>query len=280
MVEVGRFNRLKVVKAVPFGLYLDGDDWGEVLLPSRFVPKGCQVGDVVEVFLYLDSEDEIIATTQRPRAKLGGFAFLEVVDVNPVGAFLDWGLDKDLLAPRPEQRRPMEIGKSYIVYVKRDGEGRLVASSKIDRFLDKLPARFKPGEEVSLLIAEQSDLGTKAIVNDSHWGLIHKADIFQQLRYGKRMRGYIKRVRPDGKIDLALSRGGQGKIDDLGSDLLARLRKSGGFLALHDKSPAEEIQRVLGVSKKSFKSAVGQLYKRRLIVIEADGIRLVENNDK
>ena len=276
MVEVGRFNRLKVVKAVPFGLYLDGDDWGEVLLPSRFVPKGCQVGDVVEVFLYLDSEDEIIATTQRPRAKLGGFAFLEVVDVNPVGAFLDWGLDKDLLAPRPEQRRPMEIGKSYIVYVKRDGEGRLVASSKIDRFLDKLPPRFKPGEEVSLLIAENSDLGTKAIVNDAHWGLIHKGDIFQELRYGKRMRGYIKRVRRDGKIDLVLSRAGHDGISDLSGDLLDRLRKSGGFLALHDKSSAEEIKRVLGVSKKSFKSAVGRLYKRRLITIEENGIRLVE----
>ena len=276
MVEVGRFNRLKVVKAVPFGLYLDGDDWGEVLLPSRFVPKGTEVGDVVEVFLYFDSEDEIIATTQRPRAKLGGFAFLEVVDGNPVGASLDWGLDKDLLAPRPEQRRPMEIGKSYIVYVKRDGEGRLVASSKIDRFLDKLPPRFKPGEEVSLLIAEPSDLGTKAIVNDAHWGLIHKADIFQELRYGKRMRGYIKRVRRDGKIDLVLSRAGYDGVSDLSDDLLARLRKSGGFLALHDKSPAEEIKRVLGVSKKSFKSAVGRLYKRRLITIEANGIRLVE----
>ena len=280
MVEVGRFNRLRVVKQVPFGLYLEGGQWGEILLPNRFVPAGTRVGNVVEVFLYFDSEDEIIATTQRPRARLGEFAYLKVIDRNRIGAFLDWGLDKDLLAPAPEQRRPMEIGKSYIVYVKQDGEGRLVASSKIDRFLDKLPARFKPGEEVSLLIAEETDLGTKAIVNDAHWGLVHKADIFQQLHYGKRMRGYVKRVRRDGKIDLVLSRGGHDGIGDLSTEILARPRKSGGFLALHDKSSAEEIQRVLGVSKKSFKSAVGQLYKRRLIVVESGGIRLVEQNDK
>ena len=278
MVEVGRFNRLKVVKEVPFGLYLDGDDWGEILLPSRFVPKGATVGDVLEVFLYFDSEDDIIATTQRPRASLGRFAFLEVIDINPVGAFLDWGLDKDLLAPRPEQRRPMQTGKSYIVYVKLDGEGRLVASSKIDRFLDKLPPRLKAGEEVSLLIAEPSDLGTKVIVNDAHWGLIHQADIFQELRYGKRMRGYVKRVRRDGKIDIALNRTGHAKVNDLGTEILTRLRKSGGFLPLHDKSSPEEIKRVLGVSKKSFKSAVGHLYKQRLIQIEEKGIRLTEES--
>ena len=276
MVEVGRFNRLKVVKEVAFGLYLDGDDWGEILLPNKFVPKGTQVNDVLEVFLYFDSEDEIIATTQRPRAQRGRFAFLEVIDVNPVGAFLDWGLDKDLLAPRPEQRRPMQIGKSYIVYVKQDGEGRLVASSKIDRFLDQRPPRWERGDEVSLLIAEETDLGTKAIVNDSHWGLIHKADIFQQLRYGKRMRGYIKQLRGDGKIDLMLSKTGKEKIGDLGGDILALLRKRGGFLALHDKSSPEEIKRTLGTSKKSFKSAIGHLYKKRLIRIESDGIRLVE----
>ncbi|GAB6043924.1 CvfB family protein [Endothiovibrio diazotrophicus] len=278
MVEVGRFNRLRVVKEVPFGRYLEGEEWGEILLPNRFVPAGTRVGDVVEVFLYFDSEGEIIATTQRPRAKLGEFAYLQVIDRSQAGAFLDWGLDKDLLAPVPEQRRPMEIGKSYIVHVKQDGEGRLVASSKIDRFLDRSPPRLKPMDEVTLLVAERTELGVKVIVDDSHWGLIHNDDLFQEPRYGKRMRGYVKRVRSDGKIDVVLNRRGEERIGDLGSEILARLRKNGGFLALHDKSAPEEIQRVLGVSKKSFKEAIGHLYKQRKIVIEAAGIRLLESD--
>lgn len=274
MIRVGQFNRLKVIKEVPFGIYLDGDDWGEILLPGKFVPKGTQVNDVIEVFVYFDSEDKIIATTQRPRTRLGNCAFLKVIDVNSVGAFLDWGLDKDLLVPGPEQQRPMEKDKSYIVYVKQDNKGRIIASSKLDHFLDKSPARFKQGEEVSLLIAEITELGNKVIINDRHWGLIHSGDIFQSLSYGKRIPGYIKTVREDGKIDVSLRKMGQDSIHELAERILTELHKNGGFLALHDKSSPVDIQRALGESKKSFKSAIGNLYKRGEISIESTGIRL------
>lgn len=274
MIRVGQFNKLKVIKEVAFGVYLDGGNWGEILLPNKVVPQGTRVNDVVDAFIYFDSEDKIIATTLAPRAKVGSFAFLKVVDVNRIGAFLDWGLEKDLLVPRPEQRRPMEKDKSYLVYVKQDNEGRIIASSKIDHFLDQLPAPYKPGEEVNLLIAETTPLGTKAIINDSHWGLIHSGDIFQILSYGKRLRGYIKAIREDGKIDIALRKTGQDSIQELAQRIVAQLQKKGGFLPLHDKSSPLEIQRAFSESKKSFKSAIGQLYKHGVISIESDGIRL------
>lgn len=274
MIKIGQFNKLMVIKEVPFGIYLDGDDWGDILLPKKVVPQGTKVNDVLEVFIYFDSEDKIIATTLRPRAKLGSCAFMKVIDVNRVGAFLDWGLDKDLLVPMPEQQRPMEKDKSYIVYVKQDNKGRIIASSKLDHFLDKSPAHFKQGEEVSLLIGETTELGNKVIINDSHWGLIHSGDIFQTLSYGKRMQGYIKTIREDGKIDIALRKMGQDSISDLSKRILTELHKKGGFLPLHDKSSPVEIQRALGDSKKSFKSAIGTLYKQGEINIESNGIRL------
>lgn len=274
MIRVGQFNNLRVIKEVPFGIYLDGEDWGDILLPNKVVPKGTKVNDRLEVFIYFDSEDKIIATTQRPRAKLGSCAFLKVIDVNRVGAFLDWGLDKDLLVPKPEQHRLMERDKSYIVYLKQDDKGRIVASSKLDHFLDKSPAHFKQGDEVNLLIAATTDLGTKVIINDSHWGLIHSGDIFQTLTYGKRMQGYIKTVREDGKIDVVLRKMGQDSILDLAKRILTELHKEGGFLPLHDKSSSLDIQRAFSESKKSFKSAIGHLYKGGDIKIESDGIRL------
>ncbi|MCW8445428.1 S1-like domain-containing RNA-binding protein [Fluoribacter gormanii] len=274
MIKVGQFNKLKMVREAPFGVYLQGGEWGEILLPNKSVPKGALVGDILDVFVYFDSEDKIIATTARPLAKLGSCAFLKVIDVNPVGAFLDWGLDKDLLVPKPEQQRPMEIGKSYLVYLKQDNQGRIIASSKIDYFLDKTIAHFKPGEEVSLLIAESTPLGRKVIINNSHWGLIHAGDIFQTLTYGKRIKGYIKKVREDGKIDVALRQIGQNSINELAQRIISKLEQSGGFLALHDKSSPAEIQQLFAESKKNFKSALGQLYKRGLIDIEEQGIRL------
>lgn len=279
MIRVGQLNKLKVIKEVAFGVYLDGDDRGEILLPNKVVPQGTRVNDVVEVFIYFDSEDKIIATTLSPRAQVGSFAFLKVIDVNRVGAFLDWGLDKDLLVPRPEQRRPMEKDKSYIIYVKQDNDGRIIASSKLDYFLDKLPARYKPGEEVNLLIAETTNLGTKVIINDSHWGLVHSGDIFQALGYGKRIQGYIKTIREDGKIDVALRKTGQDSIQGLAERIVKQLQKKGGFLPLHDKSSPLEIQRAFSESKKSFKSAIGQLYKQGVISIESNGIRL-QDKDK
>jgi len=274
MIKVGQFNRLRVIKEVAFGVYLDGEDWGEILLPNKYVPQDTKVNDVLEVFVYFDSEDKIIATTLRPRVQLGGCAFLKVVDVNRVGAFLDWGLDKDLLVPRPEQHRAMEKDKSYLVCLKLDNQGRIIASSKLDYFLDKSPIQFKQGDEVSLLVAETTALGKKVIINETHWGLIHSADIFQTLSYGKKTRGFIKTIREDGKIDVVLRKTGQDSIQELAKQIMTELHKAGGFLPLHDKSSSLEIMRAFNESKKRFKSAIGQLYKRGEISIEANGIRL------
>ncbi|STY28631.1 RNA-binding protein [Legionella wadsworthii] len=277
MIHIGQFNKLKMVREVPFGVYLQGGEWGEILLPIKYVPKGALVGDVLDVFVYFDSEDKIIATTKHPYAELGQFAVLKVIDVNPIGAFLDWGLEKDLLVPKPEQHRPMEKGKFYLVYIKLDNQGRIIASSKIDYYLDKKEALFKPGEEVSLLIADTTTLGRKVIINNSHWGLIHADDIFQVLGYGKKIKGYIKKIREDGKIDVMLRQTGQNNINELAHRILLELEKSGGYLKLHDKSSPVEIQQTFSESKKNFKNALGHLYKRGLIDIEENGIRLRGN---
>lgn len=274
MIKVGQFNQLKIIKEVSFGVYLDGGEAGEILLPKKRLPASGTGSNIVNVFIYFDSDDRLIATTQQPRAVVGHCAYLKVVDVNRVGAFLDWGLDKDLLVPGPEQQRPMEIGKSYLVCLKQDNQGRIIASSKLDHCLDKTPARYKCGEEVTLLIAERSPLGTKVVIDNTHWGLIHSDDIFQPLRYGASMPGFIKNLRDDGKIDVALRRPGQERISDLAQRILTELERAGGFLPLHDKSSADDIARVFHESKKSFKSAIGQLYKRGNLIIEADGIRL------
>jgi uncharacterized protein len=196
------------------------------------------------------------------------------VDVAPFGAFLDWGLDKDLLVPKLEQHRPMEKDKSYIVYVKQDKTERLIASSKLDYFLDKSFPQYQKGDEVSLLISEKTMLGTKVIINDQHWGLIHASDIFQPLHYGKRIRGYIKTVREDGKIDVVLRKMGQDNTNDLAQRIMSQLRKMDGFLPFHDKSSPEDIMRAFNESKKNFKNAIGQLYKEGAITLEADGIRI------
>lgn len=275
MIKIGQFNTLKVIKEVDFGVYLDGEDWGDILLPNKAVPKGTKINDKLEVFIYFDSEDRIVATTKQPGATMGACAFLKVIDINSVGAFLDWGLDKDLLVPRPEQQRPMQKDNYYLVYLKQDNKNRIIASSKLDYFLDKSPVSFKEGDEVNLIIAERTHLGNKVIINDKHWGLIHSAEIFQNLRYGSRMPGYIKTLRNDGKIDVVLRKTGQENIQDLGKRILDKLTKNAGFLPLHDKSSPEEIKQILGESKKSFKNAIGQLYKQGLIKIESEGIRLI-----
>ncbi len=274
MIEVGKWNTLRVVKEVPFGIYLDGGRFGEILLPSKAVPNETQINDKIEVFLYFDSEDKIIATTKRPHAQVGQFAFLRVIDVNPVGAFLAWGLDKDLLVPRAEQQRPMEVNKSYVVYVKQDNQERIIASSKLNYFLDKTPHQFKAGQEVTLIIDEPTSLGHKVIVNSTHWGLIHAADTFKHLNYGRTMQGYIKAVRDDDKIDVTLRQMGQSGVYDLASRIETKLQEEQGFLALHDKSSALDIKRMFSDSKSNFKRAIGQLYKQGIILIADDGIRL------
>lgn len=276
MVEIGRICTCKVVKIVDFGVYLDGEDWGEILMPKRYVPENCKVDDMVEVFIYLDSEDRPIATTEKPKAQVGEFAYLKVVATTKVGAFLDWGLTKDLFVPFRQQKQNMEEGKSYMVYVYYDYDSdRIAASAKLDRYLDNLPPEYKEGEPVNLKIAQRTDLGYKAIINDLHWGVIYKNEIFTEIKLGMEIKGYIKNIREDEKIDLSLQRAGHEKIYDLSDIILMKLRDNNGVINISDKSPADEIYAEFGVSKKNFKKAVGNLYKKRLIKISDKRIEFI-----
>jgi len=275
MAEIGLINKLEVVKTVDFGVYLDGGPQGEILLPKRYVPEECQPGDEVDVFIYLDSEDRLVATTETPKVMVGEFALLRVVSTTPIGAFMDWGLQKDLLVPFREQQFPMEEGRNYLVFVYVDHETqRIVGSSKLDKFVDNLPVDYEPGEEVDLIIAGKTDLGYKAIIDNSHWGLIFKNEVFQPLKQGDKLKGYIKNIRPDEKIDLVLQKPGYEKIDDIAQGVLDKLKEAGNFLPANDKTQPDEISKMFGISKKNFKKAIGSLYKQRLITIEDDGIRL------
>jgi len=277
MVQIGQTYELEVVKDVDFGVYLNAEDLGEILLPSRYVPEDLSIGDLIEVFLYLDTEDRPIATTETPKASVGEFAYLEVVDTANVGAFLDWGLDKDILVPFAEQHRPMEAGRSYLVYIYLDKmDGRIVASSKIDKFIDDdKPHNFKQNQAVDLIIANSTDLGYKAIVNNSHWGVLYKSEVFQRLSFGQSIKGFIKNIRPDRRIDLSLQ-GGQETRDKYSKTIMNYLKNNNGFAAVHDKSDPKLISDLFGMSKKAFKRSIGGLYKQRVISIEEDGIRLIK----
>ena len=275
MAAIGRYNSLPIVKHTGFGLYLDGGPDGEILLPKRYIPKDTptEVDDWLNVFVYLDSEDKLIATTEKPKVQVGEFASLKVVDINRVGLFLDWGLPKDLLLPHSEEKRPLQVGDYCVVYVYIDKRTRrITATARLDRHLDKTPAAYTAGEAVDLLIVEASDLGYKAIINGRHWGLIHKNEVFKFLRGGMRERGYIKEVRADGKISLSLQPMGSEAADALQALILQQLEENQGVLELSDKSPAQEIARRFGVSKGNFKKAIGGLYKQGRIVIHPDRI--------
>lgn len=273
-VEIGKVNKLKVLREVSIGVYLDGDTIGDVLLPKRYVPEGTKEGDEVEVFIHLDSEDRLIATTERPLAQVGEFAWLKVVSVSKFGAFLDWGLMKDLLVPFREQKEKMEKDRYYAVYVYFDDEtGRIVASAKVDRFLDNVSPDYNPGDEVKLFIVGRTELGYKAVINGLHSGLLYYNQVFKPLQLGQQTKGYIARIREDEKIDLLLERPGYEKVDELSQKLLDALQKAGGFLPLTDKSVPADIEQRLGMSKKTFKKAIGALYKQRLIELLPDGIK-------
>lgn len=277
MISIGKTYELDVVKAVEFGFYLDAENLGEVLLPLKYAPSDLVEGDSIEVFLYLDSEDRPVATTLKPKAKVGEFAYLNVVDNSKVGAFLDMGLEKDVLVPFAEQHRPMEVGHSYLVFLYLgEFDNRIIASSKIDKFLDdEKPHDFKPQQAVDLIIANSTDLGYKAIINHSHWGVLYKNEVHQRLSFGQYKKGFIKYVRPDGKIDLSLQ-GGQETRDKYAKIILNHLRKQNGFAPVHDKSDPQLISDIFGMSKAAFKKAIGGLYKQRIISIEKDGIHLLE----
>lgn len=275
MAKIGAVNTLTIVKQVDFGVYLDGSDLGEILLPTKYVPRNSAVGDAVEVFIYLDSEDKVIATTLTPLAKVGEFACLEVVAVNQVGAFLDWGLAKDLMVPFGEQKQRLEVGRRYLVFVYIDKvDRRITASAKIDKFLDHMAVNYQSGEEVDLMIGGQTDLGFKAIVNAQHWGVIYKDEVFEYLKLGSKRKGFIKRVREDGKIDLSLTRPAAEQRDALSQKVLDELNKRGGYVAIGDKSPPEVIYKKFKVSKRIYKQTIGGLFKQGLITIEPQGIRL------
>ena len=281
MAEMGKLNKLTVVKELDFGVYLDGEELGEILLPRRHVPKSCKTGDSVEVFIYLDSEDRIIATTQKPYAMVGEFALLKVVSVNPVGAFLDWGLQKDLLVPFHEQKQKMKEGISYIVFVFLDDKSkRIAASSKLDTFLDNLPVPFQVGQEVELFICERTEIGYKAIINSAHWGVLYKNEVFQTLKKGQQLKGFIKKIRVDKKIDLCLHKPGYEKVDDVAKKIIDSLKEQGGFIPVTDKSRQDIIYGLFGVSKKTYKKAIGALYRKRLITLEDNGIKLSENRER
>lgn len=275
-IELGKFNQLEVVKQVDFGMYLDGGEEGEILLPTRYVPEDCKVGDWLNVFLYLDNEERLIATTLTPLVQVGEFACLEVSWVNQFGAFLNWGLMKDLFVPFSEQKMKMQVGNKYIIHAHIDDESfRIVASAKVDRYLSKEKAPYQPGEEVNILIWQKTDLGFKAIIENMYSGLLYDSEIFQTLHTGDTLKAYIKQVREDGKIDLILQKPGFEKVDDFSKTLYHYIADHGRRIGLNDKSPAEEIYDVFGVSKKTFKKAVGDLYKKRLILLHEDGIELV-----
>ena len=275
MVSIGKTARLQVVRVVDFGLYMDGGDWGDILLPGRYVPDSCAVGDWVEVFIYLDSEDIIIATTEKPFAEVGMCAHLEVVDVNAYGAFMDWGLPKDVFVPFKEQRVPMETGRSYTVYIFCDNSGRICASSRLDRFLsEKAEGHFEHNQAVDLHIASRSPLGYKAVINGTHLGLIHNSDVLAPIQVGQVGTGYIKYIRPDDAIDLALQPQGAEMRKTLLQSILDDLACRGGVSDLTDKSPATDIFDRYQVSKGNYKKALGQLYKEKKIILENDKIIL------
>jgi len=276
MIEIGKYNTLQVVKVVDFGVYLDGEEWGEILLPSEYVPDRCFPDDYVKVFIYFDSEDRIIATTEVPNITAGEFAWMKVVSVSRIGAFLDWGLRKDLLVPFREQQEPMVEGRSYIVYAYIDkATDRIVASSRIDRFLDQVFPDYEPGQEVDILVARKTDLGYNVIINNLHWGLVYENEIFRPIRIGQRLKAYIREVREDDKIDVMLQPPGYDKIEDLSATVLEKLKDYGGVLDISDKSEPEKIYRVFGCSKKNYKKAIGALYKKGLIEIGEQEIRLI-----
>lgn len=278
MIKLGDYNKLKVVKKVDFGLYLDGGEKaGEILLPTRYVPEGTRIGDELEVFLYLDNEERLVATTLDPLAKVGDFAFLKCSWVNQYGAFLDWGLMKDIFCPFREQKKKMEIGDSYIVHLHLDEESfRIMASAKVEKYFSTTPPEYKHGDKVQILVWQKTELGFKVIVENQYPGLVYDNEVFRYLTTGDKLDAYIDQIRPDGKIDIMLQTTGRQHTEEFSEQLLYYLQNNGGRCFLHDKSPAEEIYERFHVSKKVFKKAVGDLYKKRLITINDNGLELIE----
>lgn len=277
-MNIGQMNTLRITKTVTFGMYLDGGKYGEILLPRRYVPEGYEVDDELEVFIYLDSEDRLIATTETPLTQVGECAFLEVVDTARVGAFLDWGLPKDLLVPFSEQEARMEKGESYVVYTHLDERTEsIIATSRLSKYLSESGHYFKAGQKVDLLIYGRSELGYKAVINHTHLGQLYENETFRTLAPGDRVEGYIKQVRDDMKIDLSLQEPGKSHVvtDDLIAQIVEHLRANGGSSTFTDKTAPELIYKEFQVSKAQFKRALGKLYKQKIVKLEPEKTSLL-----
>ena len=275
-LKIGEYNHLRIIKEVPFGLYLDGYE-DEILLPLQYVPETYEIDQFIDVFIYRDSEDRIIATTLKPKATINQFAYLEVKAVTPLGVFMEWGLAKDLFVPFSQQFQKMSVGRSYLVYVYLDGQtDRIVASARVEKFLPLTDgSEFTIGDKVDAIPFENTDLGIKCLVNNCKIGMLFKNQLFTNLTFGESTPVYIANIRPDGKLDLRLEPVGMVRIDSQAERILNAIKDNNGVLKLHDKSPAEEIYQALGMSKKDFKKGVGALYKSKLIALHSDCISLL-----
>lgn len=275
-IAIGKTCSLQVLKQRNVGLYLEGDMLGQILLPQRYVPKGIAIGDKIDVFIYNDSDDRLIATTEKPYVEIDRCALLKVVDVSYAGAFMDWGLSKDLLVPHGEQNGRMEVGKHYVVMTYLDDEtDRIAASAKLDELLSETSVYFKPRQAVDLQIYGQTELGYKAVINHTHLGLLYKNEIFQTIKYGQKLKGYIKNIREDKKIDLTLQLPSAEMRDELMDNILSYLIAEKGISYLTDKSLPVDIYQQFSVSKASYKKALGRLYKKKLINIERGRVTLI-----
>ncbi|TKB24784.1 GntR family transcriptional regulator [Desulfopila sp. IMCC35006] len=275
MIRIGKINRLFVKQKWGNIIHLDGGRSGDILLKGKCSAEKYQPGDEIEVFVYVDREQRLLATSQKPYGMVGEFATLQVVANSAAGSFMNWGLDSDLFVPRSEQQEAMREGTSYVVFIfLYDKNNRITASSKLDKFFDPAPPKYPEGEEVDLLVYAETALGYSAVVNSAHAGMIYKNEVFQAIVIGQRLRGFVKKVREDGKIDLRLQQTGYGRVDDISQVILDIIKDRGGRVAVTDKSPPEDVYALFGVSKKVFKKAVGALYKQRLVVIDPDGIEI------
>jgi len=273
VVQIGRMNTLTVMREADFGLYLEGGELGGILLPKKEIPEGVSVGDNLDVFIYLDTDDFVVATTRKPVVQVGEIAYLKVSEVNRIGAFLDWGMPKELLLPFAEQRGPLEVGQKVVVRVYLDNSDRLAASTKLDKFLEKEPQGLRVGQAVNLFVCRRNDLGYSVVVDNAFWALLHEQDLFRTVRVGQTLPGYIKRILPEGKVDVMLDKPGYGKVDALSQRILDDLEERGGVSPLGDKSQPEDIYQAFGISKKAYKMAIGTLKKQGHIEILPEGIR-------
>lgn len=275
-MELGKYNTLTIVRHTSVGFFLEDENGDDVLLPVKWVPQGTKEGDEIEVFVYLDSEERPIATTMKPKAIVGEFAYLQAKQLTRVGAFLDWGLEKDLFCPFIEQEGRMQEGQWYIVYVYVDRmTNRITASAKLENFVEKQDIMLKPKQEVQLLIGKPTPLGYNVIVDNQYLGLIYENEIYKRINTGERTTGYVKNVREDNKIDIILQKPGYGAVEPNAQKILEMLQQNGGFINLNDKSDPDEIANRMEMSKKTYKKAIGGLFRQKLITIEDDGIRLL-----